>query len=218
LSNGVRLSTWIANSRPEIYLFEGSCKKGLIQSLSQLSKTYGHDSAKVLLGNMDTRLFYRPNDLDTAKYLEEFLGSVSAYAHSQTLHSGEETSEGLSERPRPLLSTQEITQLKDTDVLVWHRGYKPLKLKRMDWRAFGLLKKRHSYEAPPLIPLPPITDIKLFNTRTLPSDNYFNEDDDLFSVDLDDPDNLVKPQDSLPTTVWQRTEKSTSYIDPDAIN
>jgi type IV secretion system protein VirD4 len=189
----------------------------VIQSLSQLSKTYGHDSAKVLLGNMDTRLFYRPNDLDTARYLEEFLGSVSAYAHSQTLHSGEETSEGLSERPRPLLSTQEITQLKDTDVLVWHRGYKPLKLKRMDWRVFGLLKKRHSYEAPPLMPLPPITDIKLSEPQTLPSDNYFNEDDELFSVTLDDPDNLVKPQDSLPTTVWQRTNRQ-SQFDPDRLN
>ncbi len=67
---------------------------------------------------MDTTTFYRLNDLDTARYLEERLGSVSAYAHSQTLHSGEETSEGRSERPIPLLSSQEITQQQDDDVLV----------------------------------------------------------------------------------------------------
>jgi type IV secretion system protein VirD4 len=196
----------------------------VIQSLSQLSSTYGHDRAKILLGNMDTALFYRPNDLDTAKYLEERLGSFSAYAHSQTLHEGQESSEGRSERPRPLLSTQEITQLKDTDVLVWHREYKPMKLKRMDWRAFGLLKKRHSYESLPLIPLPPITDIDQLELKTLASDNYPNEDDDLFSVELDDPDNLpqgrqdlVESQGRLPSTVWQRTNRQ-SQLDPDRIN
>jgi type IV secretion system protein VirD4 len=132
----------------------------IVQSLSQLFATYGHDRAKILLGNMDTRLFYRPNDLDTARYLEDFLGSASAYAHSQTLHSGEETSEGRSERPKPLLFIQEITQLKDTDVLVWHRDYKPLKLKRMDWRAFDILRRRRSISLPELQPLPPITDIE----------------------------------------------------------
>jgi type IV secretion system protein VirD4 len=190
----------------------------IIQSLSQLSATYGHDRAKIILGNMDTTLFYRPNDLDTAKYLEERLGSFSAYAHSQTLHSGEETSEGRSERPRPLLSIQEITQLKDTDVLVWHREYKPLKLKRMDWRAFPCLLQRRNISPPPLQPLPPITDIKQLKPQPLPPDTYPNEDDDLFPVTLDDPDNLpsdrhglstnrldmVDPHDSSPTTVWQR--------------
>jgi type IV secretory pathway TraG/TraD family ATPase VirD4 len=166
---------------------------------------------------MDTTLFYRPNDLDTAKYLEERLGSFSAYAHSQTLHGGQESSEGCSERPRPLLSNQEITQLKDTDVLVWHRGYKPLKLKRMDWRAFLLLRERRNISPTPLQPLPPLTDIKLSEPQTLPPDHYPNEDDVPFPVTLDDPDNLVKPQDSLPTTVWQRTNRQ-SQFDPDRLN
>jgi hypothetical protein len=192
----------------------------VIQSLSQLSAVYGHDRAKILLGNMDTRLFYRPNDLDTARYLEDFLGSASAYAHSQTLHSGEETSEGKSERPRPLLSIQEITQLKDTDVLVWHRDYKPLKLKRMDWRAFDLLKQRRSLKASELQSLPPITDIKPLKQQTLLFNNYPNEEDDPFPVTLDDPYNLpvdrhylstngqhlVDPEDSRSTIVWQRTK------------
>jgi hypothetical protein len=151
-----------------------------------LYRLNGQNHAKILLGNMDTTLFYSPNDLDTARYLEEFLGNISAYAHSQTLHSGQESSEGRSERPRPLLSTQEITQLKDTDVLVWHRGYKPLKLKRMDWRAFPLLIERRNISPPPLHPLPRLTDIELREPHTLPSD-------DLPSVELDDPDDLVDP-------------------------
>src|SRR5919198_4676947 len=192
----------------------------IVQSLSQLFATYGHDRAKILLGNMDTRLFYRPNDLDTARYLEDFLGSASAYAHSQTLHSGEETSEGRSERPRPLLSIQEITQLKDTDVLVWHRDYKPIKLKRMDWRAFPRLLQRRSLKASELQSLPPITDIKPLKQQTLLFNNYPNEEDDPFPVTLDDPYNLpvdrhylstngqhlVDPEDSRSTIVWQRTK------------
>jgi type IV secretory pathway TraG/TraD family ATPase VirD4 len=204
----------------------------IIQSLSQLSATYGHDRAKIILGNMDTTLFYRPNDLDTAKYLEERLGSFSAYAHSQTLHSGEETSEGRSERPRPLLSIQEITQLKDTDVLVWHRAYKPLKLKRMDWRAFPLLMQRRNISPPALQPLPPITDIKQLKPQPFPPAHYPNEDDDPFPVTLDDPDNLpsdrhglstnrqgmTDSQGSQPTTVWQRTNSKPKYINPDVIN
>ena len=64
-----------------------------IQSLEQLSAVYGRDRANILRGNMETQLFYRPNDLATARYLEERLGSVSAYARSETLHEGEQTSE-----------------------------------------------------------------------------------------------------------------------------
>jgi type IV secretion system protein VirD4 len=211
------------------------CGRGIsiwlvIQSLSQLSSVYGQTHAKVLLSNMDTQLFYRPNDLDTAKYLEERLGNFSAYAHSQTLHGGEEKSEGLSERPRPLLSIQEILQLKDTDVLAWHRGYKPLKLKRMDWQDFPILQQRHSYKAPKLYPLPPITDTWQLELKNGHSDTYPNGDEDSFSLTLDDPDNLpgarhdlstngqdmVDPQ-TATTTVWQRTNRK-SQIDPDNLN
>ena len=151
---------------------------------------------------------------------ENVLGSASAYAHSQTLHSGEETSEGRSERPKPLLSIQEITQLKDTDVLVWHRDYKPLKLKRMDWRGFDILRRRRSISLPELQPLPPITDIEHLRLQTRPLDTYPNEEDEPFPVTLDDPYNLpvdrhylatngqhmVEPQDSRSTTVWRRTK------------
>lgn len=199
----------------------------VIQSLSQLSAVYGHDRAKILLSNMDTQLFYRPNDLDTAKYLEERLGSVSAYAHSKTLHSGEEKSEGRSERPRPLLTTQEIMQLPDTDVLAWHRNYKPLKLKRMDWREFSLLKDRRSYEAPELRELAPITDTWQIDLKPY-FDNHPDEMEHPLSPTLDDPDNLPitgqdlsdtrqhfpDPQQARSNTIWQKKKN----IDPETLN
>ena len=60
-----------------------------VQSLSQLESVYGRARAQVLRDNMDSQLFYRPTDIQTAKYLEERIGNVSAYARSQTLHRGD---------------------------------------------------------------------------------------------------------------------------------
>src|SRR2546426_11590877 len=92
-----------------------------IQSLSQLEAVYGKARAQVLRDNMESQIYYRPTDLATARYLEERLGTYSAYAHSTTAREGAETSEGLSERPIPLLTAQEILQLKDDEDLGFHR-------------------------------------------------------------------------------------------------
>jgi type IV secretory pathway TraG/TraD family ATPase VirD4 len=103
---------------------------------------------------MDSQLFYRPTDLQTAKYLEERLGSVSAYARSHTLRHGDETSEGRSERPIPLLSSQDITLLSDEQVIAFHRNYRPMRLTRCDWRKYPNLVKRQDMKSPPLSALP----------------------------------------------------------------
>jgi hypothetical protein len=94
----------------------------------------------------------------------------------------------------------------------------------MDWRAFPLLMQRRNISPPAFQPLPPVTDIKQLKPQPLLPADYPNEDDDPFPVTLDDPDNLpdnsqepVEPQNSLPTTVWQRTKKP-RYIEPDVTN
>ena len=48
-----------------------------IQSLSQLEAVYGRPRARVLRDNMDTQVFYRPADLETAEFLERSLGRRS---------------------------------------------------------------------------------------------------------------------------------------------
>ena len=71
-----------------------------VQSLSQLETVYGKSRADTLRNNMETQIYYRPADLQTAKYLEDRLGTRSAYARSKTVHhSHETTSEGLSRAP-----------------------------------------------------------------------------------------------------------------------
>src|SRR5438270_8675379 len=92
-----------------------------IQSLSQLEAVYGRARAQVVRDNMESQLYYRPTDLATARYLEERLGTYSAYAHSTTSKEGSEISEGRAERPIPLLTAQEILQLRDEEVISFHR-------------------------------------------------------------------------------------------------
>src|SRR5207245_10942734 len=64
-----------------------------IQSLSQLETVYGKARAQVLRDNMESQIYYRPADQQTAKYLEDRLGTMSAFARSTTSREGEETSE-----------------------------------------------------------------------------------------------------------------------------
>ena len=57
------------------------CGRGItlwvsIQSLSQLDVEYGTGAAKVLRDNMETQLFYRPSDLDTASIWRSALAGI----------------------------------------------------------------------------------------------------------------------------------------------
>ena len=150
-----------------------------IQSLEQLRAEYGQARAQVLRDNMESQVYFRPTDLATAAYLEERLGMKSAYAHSSTSHEGEETSAGLSERPIPLLTTQEILQLEDIETLSFHRRLPPMRITRMDWRKHPALIQRRNIPAPQLDTLPQIADIPMGQalTRTFrDTDEYVDPD------------------------------------------
>src|SRR5712692_5635047 len=146
-----------------------------IQSLSQLETVYGRARAQVLRDNMESQIYYRPADRATAHYLEERLGSRSAYAHSTTSRDGEETSEGQTERPIPLLAAQDIAQLSDEEIIGFHRHLPPLRLMRMDWRKHPLLRQRRNIPSPQLQTLPQLADIPIRNTQH-PAYEYIDPD------------------------------------------
>jgi type IV secretion system protein VirD4 len=129
-----------------------------VQSLSQLDVVYGKERATVLRENMDSTIFYRANDQHTAEYLERCLGRKSDYAHSQTMRDGEETSEGRMEQGIPLLTAQEIKQLRDDDIIAYHRELPPLRAKRMDFRRVPVLRERQLMPPPALSPLPALAE------------------------------------------------------------
>ena len=151
-----------------------------IQSLSQLEAVYGRARAQVVRDNMESQPYYRPTDLATARYLEERLGTYSAYAHSTTSKEGSEISEGRAERPIPLLTAQEMLQLRDEEVISFHRRLPPFRIRRIDWRAHDLLAKRAGMTAPTLSPLPEVTEIPIQHPQS-----------HLFPHGYIDPDNLL---------------------------
>jgi type IV secretion system protein VirD4 len=125
-----------------------------VQDLAQLEGSYGRYRAKALRNNCDTHIYFRPNDLETADYLEHCLGRRSEYAHSETLRDGTQASEGRAEQGIPLLTAQEIKQLRDEDILLFHRSLPPIRAQRLDWRHYPLLTERQALPTPALQPLP----------------------------------------------------------------
>ncbi|HLW03050.1 MAG TPA: type IV secretory system conjugative DNA transfer family protein [Ktedonobacterales bacterium] len=130
-----------------------------VQSLSQLENVYGRTRAHVLRDNMESQLYYRPNDLATAQYIEDRIGRRSAYARSATEQQGGKTSEGQSEQGIPLLTAQDFMMYKDHEVIGFHRALPPFTLHRMDWRDHPILQKRRSAPAPALPTLAAIGDL-----------------------------------------------------------
>jgi type IV secretion system protein VirD4 len=157
-----------------------------VQSLSQLTAAYGRDRGQVLRDTVDQSLYFRPNDAQTAEYLERRLGRRSDYARSQTLREGQEASEGRSEQGVPLLPSQDIAMLADTELLAFHRDNRPMRLSRLDWREHPTLAQRRAIPPPKLTPLPQLD----------------------LSADRQDH--------HATTTLWQRNGKlPNGYIDPD---
>lgn len=61
------------------------------------------------------------------------------YAHSTTEREGAEVQEGLIEQAIPLLTSQDILQLTDEEIIGFHRHLPPFRLRRMDWRGDPIL-------------------------------------------------------------------------------
>jgi type IV secretory system conjugative DNA transfer VirD4/TraG family protein len=128
------------------------CGRGMslwvaVQALSQLEALYGKHGAETLIKNCDTQIYYRQSSQGTAEYLERCLGKQSGFAHSQSLHDGEEKSQGLAEQAVALMTAQEVKQLDYTDIVGFYANRPRFKAKRMDWRSFPVLKFQH-----PLLP------------------------------------------------------------------
>jgi type IV secretion system protein VirD4 len=149
-----------------------------VQSLSQLEAVYGKARAQVLKDNMENQIYHRPTDLATANYLQERLGKQSAYAHSTTEREGTETSTGMSEQSIPLLTAQDIMQLKDEEIICFHRRLPPFQITRMDWRNHPTLTQRRQIPAPELSPLPQIAPLpqEIEHTFRFPQHGYIDPD------------------------------------------
>jgi type IV secretory pathway TraG/TraD family ATPase VirD4 len=151
------------------------------QSLYQLNSVYGRARAHVLRDNMDSALYYRPADQDTADYLERSLGRRSDYAQSYAVREGTKESQGFSEQGVPLMTAQEIKQLKDHEIIGFHRSMPAFKAFRMDWRNHPLLVQRRRIPPPELKQLPQLENILPTTVwqRAKQSTSYIDPDSNL---------------------------------------
>lgn len=144
------------------------------QDNSQIEALYGQYKAKAIRNNMDTKIFYRQSSHETSKDIADSLGYRSDYARSQTLQSGEESSQSLSEHAVPLLTARDINELNPTEIIAFHSNRKSIRAKRMDWRDYPILTQRRAIAPPPLKPLPKL-DYHIFTTFGQRPEERYNE-------------------------------------------
>ena len=113
-----------------------------VQNLPQLLSLYGEQSP--LLASFHTSLFYRPLPTDrvTSEFLEAALGQTTVIAQSwsetqgtswglSTASASRSTSSGGQERPRALLTSEEIRRLGSSDALVLASGCAPILARKL---------------------------------------------------------------------------------------
>jgi type IV secretion system protein VirD4 len=149
-----------------------------IQSIKQLDAIYGQANAETLLDNMDTQIFYRQRRA-TAKYLEIELGRKSEYSHSRSQREGGHETQGMSEQGVPLMTANEIKQMEDDDIIVFHHNLPPFRARRMNWLEHPILRDRQAMRPPALSPLPQLTPIALRSLHTPTDDDELLNPDDL---------------------------------------
>jgi type IV secretion system protein VirD4 len=149
-----------------------------IQSIKQLDAIYGQANAETLLDNMDTQMFYRQRRA-TAKYLEIELGRKSEYSHSRSQREGGHETQGMSEQGVPLMTANEIKQMEDFDVIVFHHNLPPFRARRMNWMEHQVLRDRQAMRPPALSDLPPLTPVELRSSNTPNADDELMNPDDI---------------------------------------
>ncbi|MCA0049240.1 conjugal transfer protein TraG [Mesorhizobium sp. B283B1A] len=107
----------------------------IAQSLNQISKAYGENSA--ILDNCHVRIAFSSNDERTAKRISDALGTATEL-RSMRNYAGHRLAPWLShvmvsrqETARPLLTPGEVMQLPQTDELVLISGLPPLRVQKL---------------------------------------------------------------------------------------
>jgi type IV secretion system protein VirD4 len=147
-----------------------------IQSIKQLDAIYGQAHAETLLDNMDTQIFYRQRRA-TAKYLEEELGRRSEYSHSESRREGGYETQGMSEQGVSVMTANQIKQMQDADILVFHHNLPAFRARRMNWLEHPVLRARSAMRPSPLQQLPTLTPLELRRAPILPTDELINPDE-----------------------------------------
>jgi type IV secretory pathway TraG/TraD family ATPase VirD4 len=132
-----------------------------IQSFAQLAERYGHDAARTIAENFQTKLVLAGLEFDSAERISKHLGELTIIelrdSHTSKGFFGEGGSRtrSLQKYARRLLTANEITQLSDNEVLVISANKKPFIAQKWFYKKEAVQKKAQTCGAVITGELPP---------------------------------------------------------------
>lgn len=143
----------------------------IFQSPSQVREVYGEDAARAFFQNHAVRIVYTPGDMDTAAEVSRELGNLgmnaSSTSKSRTIGSGSSRSVSDSEQARALLLPQEVKEMGDDEELLFARGCRPIRARKIRWYSDSTFKSRAQAPAP--VPVaPPARSVPIENPEPAP--------------------------------------------------
>lgn len=132
-----------------------------IQSFAQLAERYGHDAARTIAENFQTKLVLAGLEFDSAERISKHLGELTIIEHRDSHTNsglfGESASRttSLQKYARRLLTANEITQLSDDEVLIVSANKKPFIARKWFYKKDAVQKKAQTCGAVITGELPP---------------------------------------------------------------
>jgi type IV secretion system protein VirD4 len=121
-----------------------------IQSFGQLAERYGHDAARTIAENFQTKLVLAGLEFDSAERVSKHLGELTIIENRDSNTSSGLLGENMSRTTtlqkyaRRLLTANEITQLSDNEVLIVSANKKPFIAQKWFYKKEAVQKKAQS--------------------------------------------------------------------------
>ncbi|HOJ09768.1 MAG TPA: type IV secretory system conjugative DNA transfer family protein [Clostridiales bacterium] len=118
----------------------------IIQSIAQLKEKYYNEGSEIVISNCDTKLCLGCNDISTARFMSDSIGTATIKDYGTTKQLGLEGvfdygRQTVREGKRYLLNPEEIMQLPQDIAIVMVKGNNPLLVKKVGWNKHYLYKK-----------------------------------------------------------------------------
>jgi type IV secretion system protein VirD4 len=129
-----------------------------VQDTSQLESLYGTIDAKTIIGNFNNKLFLHGISGEAAKFFSELLGNYTYLSDTESfsesggwLDRKVTRSTGKKEHSRPLMTTDEIRRLEDTEIVLISTNLRPVRMKKLFFERpkAGFNKVKDFPELPP---------------------------------------------------------------------
>lgn len=127
----------------------------MIQSVTQLEEMYQGKGGETILANCDIQVFLGANDITTARYMSDSLGTMTIQVEGQqvTKHHGKlhipgEYRQTSGVGKRSLMNPDEVRTLNRDQLILLIRGSHPLKLLRFDYSEHPVFAENKHWFAP----------------------------------------------------------------------